>query len=143
MPQFDITTFSSQIFWFAICFFVLYFFLSKILLPRIREIVENRKNVIDSDLTDARTLESEIAALKNKSADMMREAELSYRKKIEESAKQASDHKEKEIERFKIDSKNATKKSKKQVAELIEKSKNDVKKLSQDLASSIEKKILG
>ncbi len=59
LPQMDVTTFSSQIFWLVITFAILYFILSKKILPDISGIIENRKNHIESDLETAEKLTAE------------------------------------------------------------------------------------
>ncbi|MBT7451768.1 MAG: F0F1 ATP synthase subunit B', partial [Rhodospirillaceae bacterium] len=43
MPQFDPSTFSSQLFWLLICFVVLYWVISKFAIPRIGDILEQRE----------------------------------------------------------------------------------------------------
>ncbi|UYN99555.1 MAG: F0F1 ATP synthase subunit B [Devosia sp.] len=52
-PPFDPATFPSQLLWLAITFGVLYLLLSKVALPRLGGIVENRKALIDADLAAA------------------------------------------------------------------------------------------
>lgn len=52
-PPFDPATFPSQLLWLAITFGALYLVMSKIALPRIGGILENRKAIIDADLAAA------------------------------------------------------------------------------------------
>ena len=52
-PPFDPATFPSQLLWLAITFGALYVLMSKIALPRIGSILENRKGIIDADLAAA------------------------------------------------------------------------------------------
>jgi len=58
-PPFDPTTFPSQIFWLLISFFALYFILAQVLLPRIGETIEERKNRIADDLDSASRMQRE------------------------------------------------------------------------------------
>ncbi|MDR2267833.1 MAG: hypothetical protein LBD81_00080 [Holosporaceae bacterium] len=50
MPQLEIETFASQIFWVAIGFFVIYLFVSRIAAPKIESAIKNREHYI-SDMT--------------------------------------------------------------------------------------------
>jgi F-type H+-transporting ATPase subunit b len=53
MPQFNLTSFPSQIFWLVVSFAVLYFMMAKMVLPRIGSIIETRERAILSDLEAA------------------------------------------------------------------------------------------
>jgi F-type H+-transporting ATPase subunit b len=76
MPQLDISTYIPQIFWFLICFAVLYTFVACIILPRITNILKERKRVIDADLTSAHELDSKIDDLQIRTEKLRREANL-------------------------------------------------------------------
>lgn len=62
MPQLDVSTFSSQIFWLLICFGTLYYLLSRRALPRVSEILEARQDRIAADLDQAQRLRREAEA---------------------------------------------------------------------------------
>jgi len=57
MPQFDPSTFGSQILWLVISFAGLYWALTRLTLPRIVEVLEARQSKIDDDLDRAVELE--------------------------------------------------------------------------------------
>ena len=59
MPQFDPSTFASQIVWLLITFTALYFLMSRIVIPRIAEVMEERSERIADDLERAETLRQE------------------------------------------------------------------------------------
>ncbi|MFK7866128.1 MAG: hypothetical protein AB8B77_01655 [Alphaproteobacteria bacterium] len=64
MPQFDqIESFAGQIFWLIVFFGLIYFLMSKIVLPRIAEILEARGKRIEMDLIDARRQQEEAEML--------------------------------------------------------------------------------
>lgn len=58
-PPFDPTTYSSQLFWLVICFTLLYVVLSKLAIPRIGEVLEERRDRIQRDLDKAKQLQEE------------------------------------------------------------------------------------
>ena len=58
-PPFDAAYFPSQLFWFFLTFFALYFLLSKILLPRVGETIEERGSRIADDLDQASRMQRE------------------------------------------------------------------------------------
>lgn len=58
-PPFDSTTFGSQLLWLAITFGLLYYLMSKIALPRIASILEERNDRVADDLAEAEKLKQE------------------------------------------------------------------------------------
>jgi F-type H+-transporting ATPase subunit b len=62
MPQLEVWTFPSQIFWLIICFSTLYYLLSRKALPRISETLEARQDRIAADLDQAQRLRREAEA---------------------------------------------------------------------------------
>jgi F-type H+-transporting ATPase subunit b len=63
MPQFDPSTFASQIFWLAVTFVLLYLLLSRVALPRIAEVLEERSERIADDLERAAAFRKESDAV--------------------------------------------------------------------------------
>ena len=59
MPQLDPSTYVSQLFWLVVTFVVLYYVLSKMILPKIAEALENRQAHINHDLERATALQEE------------------------------------------------------------------------------------
>lgn len=53
MPQLETSTFLSQIFWLLITFFSLWFMMSWFIIPRIEEIIEQRRQKIDGYIQKA------------------------------------------------------------------------------------------
>lgn len=56
-PPFDTSTYASQLFWLAITFGFFYWFIAKVISPRIGEILETRQDRIAGDLDMARDLQ--------------------------------------------------------------------------------------
>ncbi len=61
-PPFDSTTFASQLVWLAIAFGLFYYLMSKMILPRIAQTLEQRHDRIASDLAEAERLKNETDA---------------------------------------------------------------------------------
>ena len=61
-PPFESATFLSQIFWLVIIFGLLYLLMSRIALPRVGAILENRRSRIEGDLADAARMQAQATA---------------------------------------------------------------------------------
>ena len=66
LPQLDVQTYASQIFWLVVSFIVLYFLVAKVAMPRISEVLEERQERIEDDLDKAETLKKEAYLVKNR-----------------------------------------------------------------------------
>jgi len=78
-PPFEPSTFASQIFWLVITFVVLYLIVSRLALPRVGGILENRRKTIEGDLMAAQKLKDEsdaqIAAYEHELAEARAKAQ--------------------------------------------------------------------
>jgi F-type H+-transporting ATPase subunit b len=61
-PPFDPSTFSSQLLWLALTFGFFYLFMARVVLPRIGNILEDRRDRISQDLLEAQRLKEETEA---------------------------------------------------------------------------------
>ena len=59
MPQLDFSTFLPQIFWLFISLSFLYIVLSRYALPRVSDVIEERKDIIAQDIDSAKKYSSE------------------------------------------------------------------------------------
>ena len=50
MPQLEITTFPSQIFWLVVSFLMLYLIMSRIIIPRISFVIKKRETEIKNNV---------------------------------------------------------------------------------------------
>ena len=128
MPQLNPEFWASQIFWLILIFSILYIIIWKIFLPKITDIIENRKSRIIGDLNETQKLK-EIAEKK------LRE----YNKIIEDTKKEAK----KIIEDNKKKLENDIKSKKQKFNEEIEKElmsvEKEIKSLKKSSISSINK----
>ncbi|AJQ51385.1 MAG: ATP F0F1 synthase subunit B' [Rickettsia conorii subsp. raoultii] len=63
MPQFDIATYYSQIFWLIVTLGLFYIFVYKFITPKAEEIFNNRQTNIQDNITQADTLTIEVEKL--------------------------------------------------------------------------------
>ncbi|MBM3519211.1 MAG: ATP F0F1 synthase subunit B [Alphaproteobacteria bacterium] len=59
MPQLDVTTWPSQLFWLAVTFIALYVVISRIAIPRTGGAIAKRRSTIEGDLASAQRLKGE------------------------------------------------------------------------------------
>ncbi len=59
MPQLDVAFYPPQLIWLVISFVLLYLAMARVALPRISEVLEKRRDRIDSDLDKASSLKKE------------------------------------------------------------------------------------
>lgn len=142
MPQFDITHYGSQIFWFLLCFAVLYLFVNLVILPRILSILQNRKNVIDTDLSSASELDEKIYQLQFATENLRKDANQKHQTKLEEVAKNAAAQREKMIEDFKEKFDALTQKSRQELKNFIENSQISSQAAVKNLTQKISEKLL-
>lgn len=65
LPQLNISTYSSQVLWLVISFVALYVLMNSVALPRIGEVLEERQNRIDDNLSKAEDLKKQAEAASN------------------------------------------------------------------------------
>ena len=86
MPQFDVTTFPSQLFWLVVWFVVLYLLMSRIGLPRIAAAVDARRQRREDDLARAAGMQSEAAAANEAFQRTMAEARAQAQAALKETS---------------------------------------------------------
>ena len=66
MPQLEISSYPSQLFWLIVCFFSLYIIMSQIIIPRIADIIEQRRKKIDDAIEKAQSMQKKAEAALDK-----------------------------------------------------------------------------
>ena len=94
MPQFDPSSFASQLFWLALTFIPLFVILWKVALPKVDAVIEARRAQIDADLDKAARLKDEaakaLADYEASLADAHEKARAALRKVADEMAAEAA-----------------------------------------------------
>ncbi len=92
MPQLDPTYYPSQIFWLVVTGLCLYFVLSRLALPRITALLEQRDAQVQSDLDSAYRLKQQAEDIKIAYSKRLREADDHAQTVINELVKDLKDH---------------------------------------------------
>jgi F-type H+-transporting ATPase subunit b len=140
MPQFDPSSFSSQLFWLAICFGLIYFSMSKIFLPRIRDILKDRHNEINSSESVALRLQDQIDEIETASKNLRNTSTSQYKLAIDQSAKEAAIHKEQGLIKLKSETLKMVEESRLEIEKLKQESQADCQKTINELAEVISNK---
>jgi len=82
LPQFDPSSYPSQIFWLFIIFAIMYLFFSKKTLPEISAVLENRRNHIQGDLETAEKLKIEAENAHQAYEDSLNDARAAARSAV-------------------------------------------------------------
>lgn len=141
MPQLEISTFPSQIFWLVVSFLILYIIMAKVIVPRISSVIKNRENEIKNNIhiseqlyRDTEIINDEIERIKNDTETEAREIinnlRININKKINENNQILKNKLEKKLEK---DEKNIFKKKEKVLKE--------INKIAFNLSQEIIKKI--
>jgi len=92
-PPFQVDTFASQLFWFAIAFVALYVIISRLAIPRVGGIIDARRQSVEGDLAEAKRLkdssDAAIAAYEKALADARNRAQALANETREKYAKEA------------------------------------------------------
>ena len=141
MPQLEITTYPSQIFWLVISFLLLYLIMSRIIIPRISSVIKSRETEIKNNI--------HISEQMYKDTEIINDEYEETKKNIENEARQIINHL-KETTNKKITKstellkKRLEQKLEKHEQEIINKKKKalkEINKISLNLSEEILKKL--
>lgn len=141
MPQFDYSTYSSQIFWLLLCLIAIYFSMAKVILPRIADIFEQRKENIDDNNSKATAINSDIAKIDGEIKKLLAIALDEYKLKIEASTKQINQHREDKANELKQQINQMNLESKNDIEKFLQSTKKDYDLAVADLTKIINNKI--
>ena len=138
MPQLDFTTFITQLFWLFLCLSFLYFVLSKIALPRISDVIEERNDTITDDLDEAKALSLEAEKVVDQLKSKLEDARSSSQKKLMDERQKSLDIVSSERKKFEENISKEISSSE----EKINKGKAEALKKASELAEDIAEEII-
>jgi F-type H+-transporting ATPase subunit b len=143
MPQLDFSTFSPQLIWLVITFLGLYLLMSRVALPRIGGVIEQRQSKIADDIDAAQSLKNDT----DKAIAAYEQALAEARAKAHSIAQETRDalNAEVDAERAKIDAEIAEKvtKAERAIAATKAAAMKDVRKIAGDVAGDIVSQLTG
>ena len=143
MPQLDISTFASQIFWLAISFVVLYLLMAKVGLPRVGAAIEARRRRREGDLDRAaelrREAEAVVAAYESTRAAAREQAQATIRETTERLAAAAAER-QRELAAVLAE---RTRAAEREIAAAKERALADIRGVAADVAASVAAKLIG
>lgn len=142
MPQFDFSTYLSQIFWFGLCFITLYVFAKFLILPRIKNIISKRNDLIETDKSLASELDNKTQSINDQAQQILQIANSNYLQKIDEITKKAHAQREESIEQLKSQIDEKVKLSRLEIKKFITDSKINNSLLIENLTKIIKNKII-
>ena len=142
MPQLEITTFPSQIFWLVVSFLMLYLIMSRIIIPRISFVIKKRETEIKNNVHIAEQIYEDTKIINDEFEKIKKETQEEARTIIN-NLKEITN--KKIIENTELLKKNLEKKLKKSEKEIFKKKNKKLKninKISLNIAQEIIKKVL-
>jgi len=141
MPQLEITTYPSQIFWLVVSFLILYLIMSRVIIPRISSVIKSRESEIKNNIHISEQMYKDTEIINNEYEET--------KKNIENEARGIINHL-KETTSKKIN--NSTELLKKRLEQKLEKNEQEIinkkkkvlkeiKKISLNLSEEILKKL--
>jgi F-type H+-transporting ATPase subunit b len=100
LPQFDPTWFTSQLFWIALTFAVLYFFFSKKTIPALETMVEGRKQFINEMLTASEDISAQALSIKAANEERLNKAIQAAGQQTESAEKATKEKQAAEMAKF-------------------------------------------
>lgn len=141
MPQLDFIHYPSQIFWFVLCFIVLYLSTHFVILPRIRAIISRRHDLIENDKSLAEEIEKQIELINNEAQENLQKANREYLQKIEEITKESHKQRDKSMAELKNKIELKVKESRSEIKKFVDNSKISNSSIIQNLTQIIKNKI--
>ena len=82
MPQLEIATYPSQIFWLVVSFSVLYLIMSRIIIPRISSVIKNRESEIKNNIHISEQIYKDTKKINNELEKVRKDTETEAREII-------------------------------------------------------------
>ena len=141
MPQLEISTYPSQIFWLVVSFIILYIIMSRIIIPRISSVVKNRESEIKNNINASEQLYKDTKII-NDELEKVREDTETEAREIINNLKETTNKKIiKNYEALKEKIEKRLQKDEQEILQNKKKALKEINKISLNLTEEILKKI--
>ncbi|PIR34456.1 MAG: hypothetical protein COV36_00790 [Alphaproteobacteria bacterium CG11_big_fil_rev_8_21_14_0_20_44_7] len=141
MPHLDISTYVGQLFWLTIFFVMLYTLTSRLILPRVSEVLDARNDHIADDIDKAENYRNEAEEVDKKQHLTLHKANEEARLIIDEAQQKVEVKMDAKRKEFMKRLEENTSKAEKEIARIEADSERVIKKISEDISNLIEAKI--
>ncbi len=80
MPQFDVSSFSTQLFWLSLVFGVLYIIVSRLIAPKAESIMINRNRYLEDNIISSENDYSKAHSMRQQKEEKLRELDIATQK---------------------------------------------------------------
>jgi len=143
LPQFNVETWPSQIFWLAVAFAVLYVIFSKSMLPAISATLANRKNHIDSRIAEAETITYQAKNIEDQVALAMKSAARKAADEMHTAENQAKERLSKALTDFRSRYEQEISSAEARIQDSKAEAMEDMQRVVADLAAQMARKVAG
>ena len=143
MPQLDLSTWASQIFWLIISFTAMYVITSTLILPRMSSIVQRREQKISGDLKRAEELRVEALSILEEYTESLNTSRAFALAIITEATAKINEEQTARIAEFKEKTRKTTEESINAINQSKQEALAEVNVMAVEIASSILAKVAG
>jgi len=143
MPQLNPEFWISQIFWLILIFSTLYIIIWKIFLPKITDIIENRKSRIIGDLNEVQKLKENAEKKLNEYNKIIEDTKKEAKKIIEDNKKKLESDIKSKKQKFNEEIEKELKSVEKEIKSLKKSSISSINKIAAEVSSEVIKQLVG
>lgn len=143
MPQFDLSTAPSQIFWLVVIFALFYLVLWRVVLPRMAVVMETRQRKIDDDLARAERLKNEAASVLADYEKTLAEARGQAARLMKEASETAAREQAERLEAFGADLAKRSGEAEARIARAAAEAEANLRAIAAEAAQQVASKLLG
>jgi F-type H+-transporting ATPase subunit b len=143
LPQLDTSTFSSQIFWLAVTFSVLFILMWKVALPRVSDVVESREQKIRADLERAEQLRDEIGKTEEEIEKVLSEARAEAQDVLRKAQDKVAEEHAKKQQKIEAELEQKTADAEERIAKARSEALSSMKEVAEEVAMAAVEKLTG